>query len=310
MSAPMQRIRKFMSSARLIVAAAGSLVGCADSTGAGGATPLSILLTDAPGDMQVAVVTISEIYLQGTGGRVVLMDTPVTTDLLTLANSTAELVKDAIVPAGSYEQLRFVITGGYIAVEGDNGGTAIYASSSDYAGLPEGAVVNGTLQMPSFAQTGIKVNMLGDESITLDGEQKVLLVDFDVARSFGQQAGASGSWVMTPVLEATEFKTSASIRVTARLGEGVTMPAVNGTATTLGDVKAVLSTSEQIALTDANGDGAFEAVFSFVIPGDYTVALAPPAGVTMTTDPATASVSVGSGESATQAFTVTAAAAQ
>ena len=57
-------------------------------------------------------------------------------------------MNDAVVPPGTYTQLRFVITGGYIDVGG-----VIYASSPDYEGLPE-ATVGGKLQMPSYAPPG------------------------------------------------------------------------------------------------------------------------------------------------------------
>ena len=120
---------------------------CSESTGNAANGKITVLLKDAPGDVKSAVVTISQIYLQGStegddaSSRVVLRDTPVTTDLLTLANSTAELVKDATVPAGTYGQLRFVITGGYIEVENAGGTTSIFATSPNYAGLPAGATV-------------------------------------------------------------------------------------------------------------------------------------------------------------------------
>src|SRR6185437_2203526 len=136
----------------------GTIAACSDST-ASGSSKVSVLLTDAPGDVKAAVVTMSEIDLQGSGGTHVLMSTPVTTDLLTLAQSTAQLVNGAVVPAGNYEQLRFVITGGYIEVDNGDGTTSIYASSPTSSGLPSGAQVAGTLQMPSLAQSGIKVNL-------------------------------------------------------------------------------------------------------------------------------------------------------
>lgn len=187
--------------------ALGAVAACSDSTSSGGSGKLSILLTDAPGDVKAAVVTISEIYLQGSSGRVVLMNTPVTTDLLTLANTTTQLVKDATVPAGRYAQLRFVVTGGYLEVENASGGTSTYASSPDYAGLPNGAPVDGALRMPGEAQSGLKVNLPGD-ALTLTSDGKILLVDFDVSQSFGHAAGASGEWVMHPVLTATEVQPS------------------------------------------------------------------------------------------------------
>jgi hypothetical protein len=290
-----------------------SLAACGDSTPASNGR-ISLLLTDAPGDFVKAVVTIDRIYLQGAGedGRVVLREDDVTTDLLTLANSTAELVQDAVVPAGRYSELRFVISGGYIEVENADGSTSIYASSPDYAGLPAGAQVAGALQMPSYAQSGVKVKLPGD-AVTIDEEQKVLLVDFDVSRSYGRQAGGSGMWVMTPVLEATRFAASASLVASLSKDAALALPSINHVPVTLGGFQAVLRTAaggeETLALTDANGDGTFEAQFRYLAPGTFTLDfVAPSDSVSFTTDPARpATVTVGSGEAATRAFTLTSA---
>lgn len=306
---PFARLRPVAVAAAIALGAVAPLTGCSDSTGSGNAS-VSLLLTDAPGDVKAAVVTISEIYLQGSG-RVVLMDSTVTTDLLTLADSTAELVKDAVVPAGTYAQLRFVITGAYIEVENEDGTTSIYATSPDYAGLPEGAQVAGTLQTPSFDASGFKVTTPGG-ALHLDADAHVLLVDFDVSQSFGHEAGDSESWVMTPVLEATNIETTGGATVTLQTGPSVTLPIVNDTAITLADFKAVLTASDQstaeAAFTDENGDGTYEASFGFLAAGSYTVSIAGPAGVTFTTDPAgPVTLDVGSGGDASAAFTITAA---
>jgi len=174
---------------------------------------VSLFLTDAPGDVEMAVVTIDQIYLQGSGdstdstggGRIVLSDEDITVDLLTLRDSLLGLFDSAAVPVGSYGQLRLKITGGYIQVAGADSGTSeIYASSPDYAGLPEGAVVTGELVMPSYAQSGLKVNVPGAIIAIGAGDLVVLAVDFDVAQSFGKLAG-SGKWVMHPVINATEL---------------------------------------------------------------------------------------------------------
>jgi len=175
---------------------------CDSSVSNGDTTSLSIRLKDAPGDIHAAVVTISEVNLAGNGG-VVLRSEPVTVDLLTLASTTMDLVEGAVVPAGSYSQLRFVITGGYIEVENEDGSTSIFASSPDYAGLPDAAEVAGELQMPSMGQSGLKVNM-ADGALELTEDEEFLLVDFDVAQSFGHAAGNSGRWVMHPVINGTE----------------------------------------------------------------------------------------------------------
>lgn len=289
--------------------ALGTIASCGGPSTAGGTPRFSVRLTDAPGNVTAAVVTIAEIDLQGSHGSTVLMNTPVTTDLTKLAGSTAELVKQAVVPPGTYAQLRFVITGAYIQVDNGDGTSSIYASSPDYAGLPSGAHVTGTLQMPSFGQSGLKVNLPASDARLTQGE-KVVLVDFNVSQSFGQAAGQSGMWVMHPVVKATDFEVTGGLTVNVTLDPSVTMPTVNGTALTLGDFNAVVTASDnsttQVALTDA-GNGTFSAAFPFLAPGDYTLNFTAPSGVTFTTNPTVpATVTIVSGQTATSTFTVTA----
>lgn len=166
---------------------------------------ISLRLTDAPGDVIAAVVTIDQIYIQGsgdsTGGRIVLRDEDFTTDLLTLVGTTAELLETATIPVGSYGQLRFVISGAYLEVEGAGGASEFYASSPSYAGLPIGTTITGGLQMPSLAQSGLKVNLPNNAVVINEDETVTLTIDFDVAQSFGKLVG-SGTWVMSPVLQA------------------------------------------------------------------------------------------------------------
>jgi hypothetical protein len=172
---------------------------------AGGTTALSIRLTDAPGDIQHAFVTITEIQLVGEDGILVLRDEPYTADLLTLAGQTADLVTGFEVTSGTYEQLRFLISGACIAVENGSGGSDIY-TTTDYDSGPCGGPATATLIAPSYAETGLKVEFSGDV-LEIDGAQTILLVDFDVEQSFGQQAGQSGMWVMHPVVTGAEIET-------------------------------------------------------------------------------------------------------
>ena len=304
---PSSVIRRAITSL-MIPAAVVALASCGSDTTSSGAARLSILLKDAPGDVQQAVVTISQIYLQGSGGRIVLRSDPVTVDLLRLADTTATLVSDAEVPAGSYSQLRFVITGAYLAVENSQGGTDVFASSPDYEGLPSGTTPTGVLRMPSLAQSGLKVNLPGG-SVAVNGGEKVLVVDFDVSQSFGHEAGASGQWVMHPVVKATDFALTGSLAVTLTAGQGITFPQVNNTTLTLGDFTAVITASDGTtsskALTD-DGSGNFGASFRYLAPGDYTVTFTAPTGVTFTTDPAVpAPATVSSDATTTAAFTLT-----
>lgn len=268
----------------------------------GPTSKVTVLLKDAPAAVTAAVVTISEIDLVGSGGQTVLSTTTTTTDLLKLANDTATLVDAAVVPAGTYSQLRFVITGGYIEVGG-----VIYASSPTYEGLPAEATVGGTLRMPSYAQSGLKIDLPVDAA-TIGTETKVVLVDFDVFQSFGPQAGASGAWVMHPVVKATDLEFAGEVAVSLKLGEGVTLPS----PTTLADFKAVLtpaagggSTTLAMSSTDAT---TYTASFKFLFPGDYTLTFTAPSGVSFVTAPALpATVTVVSGQAAAASFVVTSA---
>jgi hypothetical protein len=293
-----------MTSLRRLAAAAAPLLllACGDE----GTGRVSLRLTDAAGDFRSAVVTISRIELVGSGGAVVLRDTPVTTDLLSLANDTAALVTDAVVPVGRYGQLRFVITGGYVEVEQDGGGTLIYASSPTYEGLPEAAVVAGELRMPSFAQSGLKVDLSGGLDVGTDAH--VLLVDFDVAQSFGHDAGGSGAWVMHPVVKATRLELSGALNVTVALAPGITLPV----GATLAQFAAVLTHAagsvETLPLVPL-GSGVHGATFRYLIPGTYALGFAAPAGVTaFTMDPdVPATVTVASGQPTPASFLVTSA---
>jgi uncharacterized protein DUF4382 len=285
-----------------------AVAACSDSSGPSNGS-LTLLLKDAPGDIKAAVVTIDQINLQGTGGTTVLRDTPVTTDLLTLVSSVNTLIDDHAVAAGTYSELRFVISGAYIEVENSDGSTSIYASSPTYAGLPPGATVAGQLQMPSFPQSGLKVTLPGDALVINGGDQKILVLDFDVSQSFGQVAGGSGMWVMHPVITGAEVTSTGSARIDLTLGAGITLPA----GTDLTGFTATLTGSDGVPRTlnfvAGATPGTFSAEFLFLAPGNYSVTLTAPAGITaFTTDPALpGTVSVVANQSSSASFVITSA---
>lgn len=319
------RLLSRLAAAALGVALLAPLAGCGDSgTGttapAPGGTPgtgkLTLLLKDAPADIDMAVVTISQIYLQGANGRTVLRNTPVTVDLLTLRDSTASLLRDAEIPVGTYDELRFVVSGGYIKLADGK----VYASSPDYSGLtdvPPGAPVTGTLQMPSFAQSGLKVKLPQDKLVITEQGQQILLVDFDVSQSFGHMAGQSGRWVMHPVCIATDVVLAAKIGVHVTLGQGASLP----TGVSFADFRAQVSrdngdgttTVSSCALVPDQAGTSASALCDLLPAGTWSVTLPFQGGapaVTLVTSPAQpASVTVAAGQTATVDFTVTAAAA-
>jgi hypothetical protein len=291
----------FRAAAALALASALVLSGCSESQGPGTAR-FSVKLTDAPGLFKTAKVTISEIYLQGNGGKTTLSSTPATVSLLELQNATLDLVKDAEIPTGSYSELRLVVTGGYVELQDGS----IFASSPDYEGLPAGATVTGELRMPSLAQSGIKVTLPGT-ALEVTGPQKIVLLDFDVSQSFGHEAGNPGSWVMHPVIKGAEIETTGTVAVSLTLKDGVTLPQLNGTQVSLADFSATLGGETQAL--DASG----HATFQFVVPDTYPLYFTGPAGLTFTTDPvATAAepmeVVVSSSQTASASATITSAA--
>jgi hypothetical protein len=221
---------------------------------------LQLALTDAPGDgIEVAVVSISEIYLQSeTEGRVVLRDTPVTVDLVTLANSTSTIV-DAEIPDGVYGELRFVIDGAWIETTTDDGGYAVYATPG-FVWDPF-VEVTGELKTPSWDTSGLKIKIR--DELVVDGTQKILLVDFDVAESFQTETG-NGAWVMHPVVTAYDIGLTTGIDFTVYLGGAVDADTVLWVE--LYDAEGFLEGT--LLLTDADGDGVYTTTFLFLDPAE------------------------------------------
>lgn len=296
-----RRMRPLAGALVLLAAAA---TACGDSgSGPEGAATVSVLLTDAPGDIQ-AWVAISEVYLQGgEGGRTVLatFDPVRKVELTALANSTTELVNEVEVPAGTYSELRIVISGGCLAVEGSSG-------SQYYATDPKlcegGPAQTGTLQMPSFGSAGLKVKF--DEPLEFADGDTPLLLDFDVSESFGHEAGNSGRWVMNPVIRGATLSDAGTVAVTLQKAPtGTCSPA-------LGEFKAELragtaTTGEQRVFTDPDANQIFEAKYQYTLPGPYTVALVVPAGASGFTVAPTlpAAVTVTAGQTVPLVITLT-----
>lgn len=271
----------------LLLLAALAYAGC-DGAGIDGDAQLRVLLTDAPGDFERAVVTIDRVYLQREdgdddpeGGRVILRDDPVTVDLLTLQNEVLDLVDGEAVPEGTYGQLRLVISGGFIEVEEEDGSSTIYASSDAYA-AEQGVAAGGRLQMPSYGTSGLKIN-LPSEAAEIEGDENIVLIDFDVADSFGRQAGRSGMWVMTPVIHATDLAFTGSADITLALGEDVALP----DTVSLADFSAELDKGGDVLsvpFADEDGDGVYTAEIRYLFPASYPVTLAAPEGLSVETD--------------------------
>jgi hypothetical protein len=159
------------------------------------ATTLSVYLTDAPGDVADVWIEIDDVVLVGgPDGPVSLLPEPMgPISLLDLENESMLLVGDIEVEPGTYSQLRFMLGGAVLeTVDG-----RVYAQG----GMPHpgGLAATGELHCPSCAQSGLKVQF--SSGLVLEEGRNGVLLDFDVAQSFGRQAGQSGRWVMRPLIK-------------------------------------------------------------------------------------------------------------
>ncbi len=194
---PLTSTARLLLALAVVIGGAAALVGC-DTVGSGASSDeegrLRVLLTDAPGDILEAHVTITRVAIvpandsadgdAGEGGLEVLSEDSVTVDLVELQNGVTETLGDVTIPAGTYGQIRLVT-----ARE-----ATVYYEDAD------GEARAADLKLPSADETGIKINF---EPFTVDeatGEIEVTL-DFDVEKSF-VKAGASGTYVFKPVVHA------------------------------------------------------------------------------------------------------------
>jgi hypothetical protein len=288
-----------------LMAAALMLGACGDSTSSSGNGRLTIMLTDAPGDLKEAWVKFDKIILLRSGSDTTATDstkritfTPVTTDYINLLTLTGgklmELVGAASVPEGTYSELRVVITDAKVTL---NDGRTFTTSA-------------GTLKCPSCASSGFKVKFTGG-GLTIEGNSTVVL-DFDAAASFGHEAGNSGKWVMHPVLRATATTIRfAKITGNATLATGVTIPTCGAQPNKLSAFRptATLGTDVLTAVTDTLG--AYK--IANVLPGTYTMGYVKDVtftngdSLTFTATPSVATVTVAQGDSAKANYSITAA---
>lgn len=282
----------WMRGAAALLAMTAGLAACDDGPFDNAGEPrVSVLLTDAPGDVVQAIVVIDQVSVMTNNdenGAIILDTDRFEGDLLDLRNSFIELVDDEEVPVGSYNQIRLRIPEGCIeTVDGE-----IYATDGfDACGTP-----TGQLQMPSFGSSGLKITLPPEAEVRTEGHTIVLL-DFDVAESFGQVAGNSGMWVMHPVIHATDFEVSSNITLNLAVADTVTLPE----GVTLADFGISIDDEAGIAVDE---DGS--TLLRYLVSGERTITILPPEGFVITTDPATPyTFDLNADEDATLEFTVT-----
>jgi hypothetical protein len=258
----------------LIATCALGIAACADSTG-GGTGTLTVRLTDAPfpfaevEDVEVHIVRIDARLTEPSDdeaededdmtGWVTIATPNALVDLLDLQNGTTMNLGQATLPTGTYNGFRLVID-----------------PSQSSVTLTDGT--QPEIAWPSAAQSGIKIKL--DAPIALTENGSVMVVDFDVGRSFVLRGNdiKNNGLLFKPVLRGTAVDITGSASGTVR-GESATGPLVaDATVEVLTDGTALTNTDAAniIATTKSDANGAF--TFGFLRPGAYELRVTPPTG--------------------------------
>lgn len=165
---------------------------------------MRVLLTDAPGDLAEANVTVQRVeVVPNDGAPIVLMEKDTTLNLLELQSGVTATLADTSLPAGTYSQLRFIV--------------------ADTASVRLDSGVELDLKVPSGAQTGIKINMPPVEMS--EASTVEITLDFSVEDSF-VRAGRSGKFIFKPVVKTKEMEVD---------GEELDFVEMSGAITALGE---------------------------------------------------------------------------
>lgn len=256
----------------LLPLAALALAGaCGDNTAPANGE-LTVLLTDAPFPFEqvaradVHVVRIDAKLAAATdddfddpapdgdddpaNGWVTIASPDRSYDLLQLRNGATANLGQATLPTGRYRSFRLILDTDRSSVT-----------------LVDGTVLTGAstpgIKWPSAAQTGIKI--LLDQPIEVTANGTVMVLDFDLARSFvlrGNRIEQNGL-LFTPVIRATATDITGSIAGTVVTGATPT-PVENA-------VVEVLAPDVEDAVQTTATDELGRFVFPFVLPGRYDV---------------------------------------
>ena len=265
------RIRNLLS---LIASCALGMSACADTTG-GGTGTLTVRLTDAPfpfsevDRVDVFIVRIDAQQAEPTesdaeddedmSGWTTIASPNALVNLLDLSNGTTMNLGQATLPTGTYNGFRLVIDPSQSSV------------TLNDATQPE-------VVWPSAAQTGIKVKL--DAPIALTSSGSVMVVDFDVGRSFVLRGNdiRNNGLLFKPVLRGTASDITGSASGTVR-GDDANGPLIAGATVEVlkaGTLITDTDVANVVATTSTDANGAF--TFGFLLPNTYVVRATPPTG--------------------------------
>ena len=242
-----------------------------DGSGSGTAsqaTTLRISVTDAPfpsSFVEEASVVINEVRVRDKDSDTwsTVFAGSSTIDLVPLTGGVSELLIEADIKPGSYDEVRLIVDAGRVLLAD----TAFTAT-----GDPEFTVTNGTLKFPSGAQTGIKVK-IDSPIVVTTGLSADLMLDFDLTKSFvfnGPPSHAPGvrRVLFKPVVRANNTTTGGSLRLEA-ISDSAT-PADTSDDLALAGATVRVCDAADLEVATVLADDLGIAVVS-IAPGTYTV---------------------------------------
>ncbi len=240
---------------------------------------MSMDVTDGPVDSaSKVVVQFDGVEIIGSGeteSRLIAFDEPKTLDLLTLQGSnSADLFTNETLEAGSYEQVRLMVT------------AALDGEMDSYIEFEDGT--QSELWIPSGDETGLKMN--GPFMVEAGGSSE-FVIDFDLRKSViatggdtpeqGDQADQGGQGtILRPTLRIVDESTATPLEGEVDAAEMADAECENGAAVyvfagadaTVGELG---SDNEPLATAniEVTAEGDYEYEVGFLEPADYTVAV-------------------------------------
>lgn len=202
-----------------------------------------IRLADAPGEeVESAMIWISGVSIIGENGPQVISTDTASYDLLDLQHGVTAHLGSAEIPVGTYNQLRLLVDSARVTLKAP----VTFTSGSSSA----------LMKVPSGSTSGLKVNL---DNVSIVPGETVLLVDFDVSRSFVFQGPPNGpkSASFKPVIHATVMDVAGSI-------SGTVLP-----DTSRAGLYAILGTDTVATAAADTLTGVY--TLRFLAPGMYTV---------------------------------------
>lgn len=197
---------------------------CGDDASGPERTRISLLLTDAPGNVvNFWVDFASSLLVTESGAEFVIFESSGVINVAALGDGEAATLADEVsVTSGLYHDLRLVFNGA--AVEAEEGEIFTYGDIA----LPGGRTATGALECPACdvgaGTISTLVPRIGTSGIALRGEAALFVLDFDLPRSLVPPPPGGTDWTLNPRVQVSLLDQSFSVVGDVLLSEGVSVP--------------------------------------------------------------------------------------